>query len=245
MNSDYNVTDNVTDVPLDDDYYDYVPLDDDYYYQPCSGGDDGLVGCLGNDDQAGYGGDDDGNPYFPDENRLDDLQLTFRAFQDSRFLQSAIPTDANNPDFSLPGTVYLFTDAVLQQIDEIDRSPLFGMVLGSCIRTDLATDAFIGRAYCQFTYQLFDTLGESDYTVIASFSAEGPVSNDFSSSLVITGGTGGLTGAKGEVFLEASFIDDSGSLAVVDGTLDFLGPGADGYTMEANVYIDPNFQFIF
>jgi hypothetical protein len=165
------------------------------------------------------------------------------AFQDSRFLATPTFVDSVFQDEFQVGTVYLFADAGLLTSETLDESRPSGGVHGKCTRTDPYPqfDAdYLGKAYCQLTYDLFDDFG----TLVASFVAEGVVMNGPQSTLTITGGSGELRRVLGQVNLIPSFIDTSSQIpvAVGDETLDFLAD-VDGYQIEIFLWVDPSTIF--
>ena len=155
-------------------------------------------------------------------------------------MQQTVYVDPSFPDPFQSGTVYLYSDVPIQDASEgVDVSPYFiGTVQGTCTRTDpnpFDSFEYLGKALCQFNYEFFD-----DAILVASFTAEGPVENGYSSLLTVIGGLGELEGVSGEVYLEAAIVDETYSppQAVADSLLDFLEE-AEGYIMNAYLYTDP------
>jgi hypothetical protein len=168
-------------------------------------------------------------------------KYVFSAFMDTRNVQP-VYVDPQFPDEYETGTVYPYADVLLQDPFAIDASPLLGIVQGTCTRTNgNFTDESEGRGFCQLTFEMLDV-----DTVVASFTAEGPILNDdiVDSTLTVTGGLGELHGVSGKVLLYSSFLDYTLSppVMVPDDTVDVLA-GGDGYTMyaELSVLFNPDF----
>lgn len=189
-----------------------------------------------------------------DEEVEDDITeslLLLRAFQDSRF--TSLPSEIDNFffDSSRPGTMYFFNDELVVNRTLIDTQEApFAQVRGTCIRTgpDAPGDPdYAGLAHCQFVYDIFDDDG---VTVIASLAVEGLVGNGEFSTLAITGGTGEVVKAVGQVHLYPAALDSSVSPAAIvrDPTLDFLDTTTvsenenflAGYDVEIYLWINPS-----
>ena len=127
-----------------------------------------------------------------------ELVYLSQVFMDTRFLEEPLPVDSANPNSLAAGTVNLYIDVPLWDMNEVDVSSLLGIVQGTCTRTDpnFDNDAYIGHGVCDFTFELLD-----GSVVIASFTTSGPVFNEATAVMPITGGIGELAGMTGEVFL--------------------------------------------
>lgn len=164
------------------------------------------------------------------------------AFQDATSV-TIVPVFSDMADLTMPGTVFLYSDAPFQNKTFIGSgAPPSGVVQGSCSRTDPVTIGSVGyegKAYCHFVYEFFDIDGQ---TVIATLTAEGPVANGDMSSLAITGGSGELRRTIGQIDLYPSTVDYTSVPPTItnDPTLDFLGDGMnDGYEVYAYLFVDP------
>jgi hypothetical protein len=170
------------------------------------------------------------------------IPLYLAGFQDSSNLQAAVAPDPNFPDEFDAGTVYLYNDEpvflVFGNIADIDvevdeASDPFASVSGKCTRTDPndeLDDEYVGRAYCQFTYDFLDELGVSE----GQLTAEGPVQIGDFAILSVTGGTNFFRKTVGQVHLWPS---DNGSNGL---PIEFL-PELDlpaSYFMEAYVFLE-------
>jgi hypothetical protein len=169
------------------------------------------------------------------------VPMYLAGFQDSSNLQAAVVPDPNFPDEFDAGTVYLYNDepvfSVSGNIDDIEKivdgTDQFASVRGKCTRTDPndeLNDEYVGRAYCQFTYDFID---EFDVNV-GQLTAEGPVQIGDFAILSITGGTNFFRKTVGQVHL---FPSDTGSN---NAAIEFL-PELDlpaSYFMEAYVFLE-------
>ena len=228
-----------------DDHYMY----DDYYYMY----DDPYM----IDDPYMY--DDD--PYMYDDTYGDDRYMmddpyvgvpmwvptNASTFLDARYIQDPVYVypDPVNQDQFLPGTVYLYSEAGLLDIETLNEGSPGGAAHGKCTRTDpfpTFSEDYLGKAYCQFTIDLFDDYG----TAVASFTAEGPVMNGPVSTLAITGGSGELRKVVGQVDLIPSFVDNFSfpPASTPDGFPyhDFLAE-VDGYEMHMYLWVDASLIF--
>jgi hypothetical protein len=168
--------------------------------------------------------------------------MMMEAFQDATSV-TIVPVFSDMADLTMPGTVFLYSDAPFQNKTFIGSgAPPSGVVQGSCSRTDPVTIGSVGyegKAYCHFVYEFFDIDGQ---TVIATLTAEGPVANGDMSSLAITGGSGELRRTIGQIDLYPSTVDYTSVPPTItnDPTLDFLGDGMnDGYEVYAYLFVDP------
>ena len=181
-----------------------------------------------------------------DDTVLDDVSYSgervyvLEGFLDKRHVGDPIYVNSNAPDNLDPGNVHIFVDAPLHDYTGVDYKPLIGLAQGSCTRTDSE-----GMGVCQFTFEMMESS-----TVVASFTAEGPVRGDINGdTLIVTGGLGELDDVSGEITLWTATLDETISppnvLAPVEG-LDFLNDG-DGYYMLAqlSLFYDPGFDDIF
>ena len=176
-----------------------------------------------------------------------ELMYTIEAFMDTRGLPTpSVYADGSDPNPIGAGNVNIYTDTLLWELDAIGASALIGLVQGTCTRTDVNDDGssieYEGRGWCSLTFEaLIGT--DQGQEVVASFTAEGSVSNhnstDVSTILAITGGLGQFAGISGEIYLDTATLnsDVSPPEAVYDPTIDFLSQH-DGYIMFGFLYSD-------
>lgn len=211
---------------VDDHYY------DDDFYQIVASGKRGKK--SGKKSSKGH--------YLDDEPvSTERVPLLMEAFQDATSV-TIVPVLAE-ADLTIPGTVFLYSDAPFQNRTLIgSEAPPSGAVQGSCTRTDsviIDSVDYEGKAYCHFVYEFFDVDGQ---TVIATLTAEGPVANGELSSLAITGGSGELRRTIGQIDLYPSTVDYTSVPPTItnDPALDFLGDGMnEGYDVYAYLFVDP------
>jgi hypothetical protein len=173
------------------------------------------------------------------------IPMVLEAFQDARMVQPPVLTTPLASDLD-PGTVYLFANEPLfnVQFDSpsshktneeegyfVDEGDMIAIVSGKCTRTDpiAGNDTFVGRAYCQYSYQFLDEFGN----VEAGLVAEGVVLIGDYSTLSITGGSGIFRGTVGTIILESGSIDEP--MFVPDPMLDLPS----SYLVTIFVFMDP------
>ena len=142
----------------------------------------------------------------------DDCELvtfneTFSFAGPSLFL--APDTDITTPGTpSLPGTVFIFEEAPIFELQTDDVVIEGTTINGICTRTTVGEE---GGGMCQFTF-----VDDEGYTINVSGYLEGP----FGSQLAITGGTGSTTGVVGSMDFFPTFGDLTDPEAVGDIFLD-------------------------
>ena len=142
----------------------------------------------------------------------DDCELvtfneTFSFAGPSLFL--APDTDITTPGTpSLPGTVFIFEEAPIFELQTDDKVIEGTTINGICTRTTVGEE---GGGMCQFTF-----VDDEGYTINVSGYLEGP----FGSQLAITGGTGSTTGVVGSMDFFPTFGDLTDPEAVGDIFLD-------------------------
>jgi hypothetical protein len=171
--------------------------------------------------------------------------MVLEAFQDARMVQPPVLTTPLASDLD-PGTVHLFANEPLFNVhfdspsshktseEEgyfVDEGDMIAIVSGKCTRTDpvAGNDTFVGRAYCQYSYQFLDEFGN----VEAGLVAEGVVLIGDYSTLSITGGSGIFRGTVGTIILESGSIDEP--MFVPDPMLDLPS----SYLVTIFVFMDP------
>eukprot|EP00542_Grammatophora_oceanica_P020510 CAMPEP_0194040588 /NCGR_PEP_ID=MMETSP0009_2-20130614/12553_1 /TAXON_ID=210454 /ORGANISM="Grammatophora oceanica, Strain CCMP 410" /LENGTH=335 /DNA_ID=CAMNT_0038683773 /DNA_START=68 /DNA_END=1075 /DNA_ORIENTATION=- len=176
---------------------------------------------------GGKGGGGNGNCPCPKvEFVLPFIQLTANA---------TILVSTGSSQFDL-GTVYLFNDFLFNATDDstVLTALLGTFVTGTCTRVQQAEDRGAGEflaavGACHFTYTItLDDGGE------VAFTASGELADEVGGTLSITGGTGGLIGAEGEVNIVPVY-ETGAAFPELDIFADVLY-----YVAEAVIFVDDN-----
>uniref|UniRef100_A0A7R9WR86 Peptidylprolyl isomerase n=1 Tax=Craspedostauros australis TaxID=1486917 RepID=A0A7R9WR86_9STRA len=188
---------------------------------------------------SGSGSGDSSDPTTPEV----PIFMMFNGYVDTSMLHSPVSPDPEAGDAFLPGTTYVFANERLFNVFDGEVLGQEGRLQGQCIRTDANppsdADNYEGRGYCQWTLEFYEAMSDPP-EIIATLSAEGPVSNDDSSKLVVTSGSGGLFGVTGDVIVIPSAVDDGG---LSDADRDFLDlPNDDGFELRIEVAVMPRFD---